>query len=113
MGGDVRLLGFALIVDASTAAGARLQCGRGAAALVRATRSISSSTSSLMFSCRLTRSPAAIVAAALALRPGSSSSSPADLFRDRDIEAADNFSALPVLWNLAAFYLDLLQPSNG
>ena len=34
-------------------------------------------------------------------------------FADRDMKTADNFfRGFPVLWNLAAFYLDLLQPSE-
>jgi phosphatidylcholine synthase len=34
-------------------------------------------------------------------------------FADRDIKTADNFfRGFPVLWNLAAFYLDLLQPAE-
>lgn len=34
-------------------------------------------------------------------------------FADREMKTADNFfRGFPVLWNLAAFYLDLLQPSE-
>lgn len=34
-------------------------------------------------------------------------------FADRNMKTADNFfRGFPVLWNLAAFYLDLLQPSE-
>ncbi len=34
-------------------------------------------------------------------------------FADRDMKTADNFfRGFPVLWNLAAFYLDVLQPSE-
>ena len=34
-------------------------------------------------------------------------------FADRDMKTADNFfRGFPVLWNLAAFYLDLLTPSE-
>lgn len=34
-------------------------------------------------------------------------------FADRDMKTTDNFfRGFPVLWNLAAFYLDLLQPSE-
>jgi phosphatidylcholine synthase len=34
-------------------------------------------------------------------------------FADRDMKTPDNFfRGFPVLWNLAAFYLDLLQPSE-
>jgi phosphatidylcholine synthase len=34
-------------------------------------------------------------------------------FADRDMKTSDNFfRGFPVLWNLAAFYLDLLQPSE-
>ena len=34
-------------------------------------------------------------------------------FADRDMKTADNFfRGFPVLWNLAAFYLDLLQPAE-
>jgi phosphatidylcholine synthase len=34
-------------------------------------------------------------------------------FADREMKTADNFfHGFPVLWNLAAFYLDLLQPSE-
>jgi phosphatidylcholine synthase len=35
-------------------------------------------------------------------------------FADREMKTADNFfRGFPVLWNLAAFYLDLLQPEEG
>ena len=35
-------------------------------------------------------------------------------FADRKMKTADNFfRGFPVLWNLAAFYLDLLQPEEG
>jgi phosphatidylcholine synthase len=35
-------------------------------------------------------------------------------FADRDMKTADNFfRGFPVLWNLAAFYLDLLRPEEG
>ena len=34
-------------------------------------------------------------------------------FADREMKTADNyFRGFPVLWNLAAFYLDLLQPAE-
>jgi phosphatidylcholine synthase len=34
-------------------------------------------------------------------------------FADRDMKKADNFfRGFPVLWNLAAFYLDMLQPAE-
>jgi len=34
-------------------------------------------------------------------------------FADRDMKTTDNFfRGFPVLWNLAAFYLDVLQPSE-
>ena len=35
-------------------------------------------------------------------------------FADRNMKTADNFfRGFPVLWNLAAFYIDLLQPEEG
>jgi phosphatidylcholine synthase len=34
-------------------------------------------------------------------------------FADRDMKTADNFfRGFPVLWNFAAFYIDLLQPAE-
>ncbi len=35
-------------------------------------------------------------------------------FADRDMKTSDNFfRGFPVLWNLAAFYIDVLQPEEG
>ena len=93
------------------AAGARLQCGGGAAALVGRRRSIWSSISSLTCSCRPTRSPpAACCRTRWRSPPASSSASPARFISPTaSMKTADNyFRGFPALWNLAAFYLYLL-----